>query len=293
MNLDHLRYFLDAAAAGSLTRAARTNFVTQPAISRAIGKLEEDLGVVLIVHGKNRFQLTEAGRAVVAHGVDLFARMTQLKEIAVSHATSLKGPLRFGCNQAIASRLVAPMLAKIAARHPDVEPLIELGNTDQVQHLLDRGEIDFGIVMNDGEVGTRYRVTPIFADTFVVARSPHCRSMEPATSLIVSRTKKGGISHRYLDGYKRAYGRAIRPKLVVASWQVVMDLAIAGFGCALVPSFLCHEELARKTLEIVVHDVKPLRYELGTIVGRGKALPKNADAILACFRELPAHPVRP
>lgn len=283
MNLDHLKYFRDAALVGSISKAARENFVTQSAVSRAVAKLEEDLGAELVVHGKNRFQLTEVGEAVLARATEIFDSIRVLKDETISHASTLKGPLRVGCNQAIASRLIAPTLTELTKSYPKIEPVILLGNTDQVQQSLDRGEIDFGIVMDDGDVGTRYKSAPLYKGEFVVVKATGNRDADPAENLVVSRTKKGGVSQKYLASYKREYGTSIAPKLTVASWQVIMDLAIAGYGCALVPSFLCKEELERKTLELVRHKVKAIPFTLCVIVARGKVLPKNAKALISAF----------
>jgi LysR family transcriptional regulator, transcriptional activator of the cysJI operon len=285
ISLHHLRYFLDAAAQGGMGQAARKNFLTQSAVSRAIASLEADLGAQLVLHGHNRFQLTEAGQAVVAKGFAIFDAVAQLREVAASHNQTLLGPLRLGCNHAIAGRLIGPMLAKIEAKYPGIKPEIKLGNTDQVQHMLERRDIDFGIVMDDGEVGGRYSLLPLMKDSFVVVRPPSLRHLEPGRSLIVSRTKKGGMSGRYFAAYESAYSKPIEPKLVVGSWQVILDLAVAGFGCALVPAFLCREELERGQLEVVRHKVRPLPYSLGAIVGKGRVLPQNAGALVACFRE--------
>jgi len=61
LNLTYLKFFHDAALSGSVSESAKRNFVTQSAISQAISKLEEDLGVSLCQHKKQKFKLTEAG----------------------------------------------------------------------------------------------------------------------------------------------------------------------------------------------------------------------------------------
>ena len=286
MNFFHLKYFVDAARAGGLSAAARKNFVTQSAVSRAIAKLEEDLGVELVIHKQNCFQLTEAGGAILTSSDDIFDSVKRLKEAAVEHGQNLRGPLRMGCNQAIASKIIGPMLPRIAASYPEVEPSISLGNTDQIQRMIDKREIDFGIVMDDGEVNKIYKTTRIYSGTFVVVKSPKFEDKNIGDNLIVSRTKPGGMSDHYTREYKKAYGQPTNPKMVVASWQVIMDLAIEGFGYALVPLFLCEDEIAAKKLEVVKHRVKPLPFGLCTIVSGNRTLPKNAGPILEYFRDL-------
>ena len=283
MNIDHLKYFVDAALAGGISPSARKNFLTQSAISRAIAKLEDDLGVELVLHKQNRFQLTEAGEAILAGSHELLESISRLKDVASGHTKTLKGPMRVGCNQAIASRLLGPMLLQIEAKYPALKPVIKLGNTDQIQQMIDNLEIDFGIVLNDGEVEKLYQTTKLYSGEFIVVKSPKFSKKNPLESLIVSRTRTGGMSERYFRAYKKAYGTVIEPKLVVSSWQVIMDLAILGYGSALVPQFLCEQEIAAKLLEEYKHKVKPLSFDLCVIVGKNRMLPKNASALLECF----------
>lgn len=286
MNINHLQYFVDAARLGGLSQAARVNFVTQSAISRAISKLEEDLDLELIIHKQNCFQLTEAGEAVRTHSIAIFESLNQLKDIASDFGKGLRGPLRLGCNEAIASKIIGPMLPQIAAKYPEIRPSILLGNTDLIQEMIDQGDIDFGVVMDDGEVSKLYNTTKVYTGTFVLVKSPKFQDGNIQDHLIVSRTKPGGLSDRYLREYKKAYGETITPKMVIGSWQVIMDLAIKKCGYALVPMFLCKEDIHLKRLEIVRHRVKPLPFDLCTIVGGNKRLPKNAEAVSECFRGL-------
>ena len=284
VNLHHLKYFIDAAQEGGISQSARKNYVTQSAVSRAIASLEQDLGVDLIIHRQNQFQLTEAGEAVLEKSHEVFETVSRLKDTASDHLKTLKGPLRFGCNPAIASYLIAPALSRIELKHPGVRPELKLGNTDQVQRLIDDREVDFGIVVDDGEVGNLYRTKKLYADKLLVVQSPKLKKKDPFSHLIVSRTHKGGLSHRYFREYEKAYGKQITPKLVVSSWQVIMDLAIAGYGSALLPRFVCEDALLSKKLEIVRHKVQLISFDLCTIVSGNRALPKNAAALFECFQ---------
>ncbi len=285
MNINHLKYFHDAARLGGVSKASKSNFVTQSAVTRAIQKLEEELEAKLILHKQNHFQLTEVGEVVKNHCNAIFSSIDSLKELAKNYGGDLRGPLRLGCNEAIASKLIAPMLPKIAQKYPLLKPTVVLGNTDSIQKYIDSGEIDFGIVMADGEVDKHFKTKTIYTESFVLVKSPVLKNAEIADHLIVSRAKVGGMSDRYLKEYKKAYHQAITPKMVIGSWQVIMDLAIKKFGYALVPLFLCREEIASKRLEIVKHKVKPLPFSLCTLVAGNRQMPRNADAFLELFEE--------
>ncbi|MCX6119669.1 MAG: LysR family transcriptional regulator [Proteobacteria bacterium] len=280
MNINHLRYFVDAARLEGLSNAAKKNFVTQSAISRAITNLEQELDVELILHKQNTFQLTEAGQAILAQSSDVFISIQRLTILANDYSKGLRGPLRMGCNETIASKLIAPLMSKISETYPNVKPTLHLGNTDTIQRLIDENEIDFGIVMDDGEVEKSYQTRQIFKDYFVLVSAPNYFNKSIEDNLIVSRTKPGGMSDRYIREYKKCYKKNIVPKLVVTSWQVVMDLAIRRCGYALVPLFVCQSEIDQKRLTVVQNKIKPLPFNLCAIYAKNRHLPKNATAVL-------------
>ncbi len=70
-NLNHLKYFSDAVDLGSISAAAQKNLVTHPAVSRAIGVIENQLGLKLLVHKKKTFEVTPAGH-LIAQKVKIF-----------------------------------------------------------------------------------------------------------------------------------------------------------------------------------------------------------------------------
>jgi DNA-binding transcriptional LysR family regulator len=151
--------------------------------------------------------------------------------------------------------------------------------------MLDRYEIDMGIVVDDGEVDKLYEKKGLYSGEFVVVKARTFTKENLLENVIVSRVQKGGLSERYAREFKKAYNKEFVPKLTIPNWQVIMDLAVAGFGCALVPHFLCRDELKHRRLEIVKHKVKPIPFKLCAIAAKGRTFPKNAQAIFESFPE--------
>ena len=81
MELRHLRYFAAVAAHGSFSRAAHNLHLTQPALSRQVKDLEDELGVPLLVRGTNAITLTEAGEIFYEEARDLLARADQARDL--------------------------------------------------------------------------------------------------------------------------------------------------------------------------------------------------------------------
>lgn len=128
VSLDLLRVFDRVARTGSMTAAARSLFLTQPAISHSIAQLEDELGCRLFLRANRRLILTDEGASV-------FATTNRLHEALAAGERSLQeararrtGLLRIGCPYLILQTCLTPLLAAYHKAHPDVRIQIEIEN---------------------------------------------------------------------------------------------------------------------------------------------------------------------
>jgi DNA-binding transcriptional LysR family regulator len=128
MELRHLRYFAAVAAHGSFNRAAKILHLTQPALSRQVKDLEEEIGAPLLVRGTNTIALTPSGEAFYEDARDLIARADQ----AIQRARGERGQevVRVGYVSATVPGLIPPALEKFQAAKPRVR--IELADLNPV-----------------------------------------------------------------------------------------------------------------------------------------------------------------
>lgn len=141
MDLLQLRYFQTVAETQNITKAAKILFISQPALSAAISRLEKDIGVTLFARASNRITLTEAGRCFLGYVGSAFSMldegMEQAKQIANRSRRQLRVASAFG--------VLRDVTAVYAAGHPghEVEPLT--CDTDEIRHMLASGEADLGL----------------------------------------------------------------------------------------------------------------------------------------------------
>src|SRR5947207_2305767 len=118
MELRHLRYFTAVAAHGSFLKAARMLHITQPAVSRQVKDLEDELGTRLLTRGKHLMTLTDAGEALYEEARDLLARADRIVARAkVRHRSEV---LRVGYAPSFVAGIMPAALAKFHAETPGV-----------------------------------------------------------------------------------------------------------------------------------------------------------------------------
>lgn len=155
MDLKSLRYFLAIAEEGSISAAAESLNLSQPNISRQMTLLEKELGAKLFERGSRRIVLTEEGTLLRRRAVEIL----QLADTAVSEIGSagkdVIGTVRIGCGETDAMRVVARAIRRFSETHPMVRFELHSGNAEDVSDLLERGLVDFGVLIEPTDK-TRY-----------------------------------------------------------------------------------------------------------------------------------------
>ena len=155
MDLKSLRYFLAIADEGSISAAAESLNLSQPNISRQMTLLEKELGAKLFERGSRRIVLTEEGTLLRRRAVEIL----QLADTAVTEIGSagkdVIGTVRIGCGETDAMRVVARAIRRFSETHSMVRFELHSGNAEDVSDLLERGLVDFGVLIEPTDK-TRY-----------------------------------------------------------------------------------------------------------------------------------------
>lgn len=146
MTLNELRYIVAVAHERSFGRAAQRCFVSQPALSVAIQKLEEELGTRLFERGKTEITVTPVGARIVEQAQRVLEEAAHIKEIAQSGRNPLVGPLKLGVIFTIAPYLLPDLIPALHAIAPQMPLDIEENLTEQLEIALKSGRIDAAIL---------------------------------------------------------------------------------------------------------------------------------------------------
>jgi DNA-binding transcriptional LysR family regulator len=179
MLIRHLTYFIALAREQHFARAAEACNVTQPTLTAAIKKLEEDLGVRLVVRDHRFGRLTEEGEKLLVWGRQILADYDSLKDDLAGLRRGLVGTLRLGVIPAAMSA-VSLLTARFAAAHPAAHVDIRSMTSRAIERALEAFEVDAGVTYLENEPLEHVRKVPLYRERYVlVARDGHIATAKP------------------------------------------------------------------------------------------------------------------
>jgi LysR family hydrogen peroxide-inducible transcriptional activator len=168
MTLTELRYIVALARERHFGRAAEKCFVSQPTLSQAVKKLEEELGVALFERRATRVSVTEIGERIVEQAQRALDQADAVKQLAKQGKDPLAGPLKVGVIFTIGPYLLPKLIPILHKRAPQMPLVIEENYTAVLTERLKRGEIDAAIVaLPFDEPGVE--TAPLYDEPFVIA----------------------------------------------------------------------------------------------------------------------------
>jgi len=168
MTLTEFKYIVAVAREHHFGRAAEACFVSQPTLSVAIRKLEEELGVVLFERGGNEVTVTSVGERIVAQAQRVLEEAAQIKEMAKVGRDPLAGALRVGVIYTISPYLLPSLVRQLLHDAPQMPLVLNENFTIKLLELLKTGEIDVAIVaLPLPETGML--IQPLYDEPFMVA----------------------------------------------------------------------------------------------------------------------------
>lgn len=178
-NLRHLRYIVEAARLGGITKASRLLRVSQPAISAAIRAYEDEFKIRLFVRNPSKgLALTSSGRHFVNRARELLENATDFERMfEETNDGQLSGSLELACYASSAPLLVPPVIRSFGDKHPNVEIGLHEGNLEQVATFLKDGTADLGLTYdiyldNDIEYDV---IAPLVPFVMMSAKNPLAR----------------------------------------------------------------------------------------------------------------------
>lgn len=152
MDIRVLQYFLAVAREESITKAAETLHMTQPPLSRQLKELEDELGKQLLIRGSKRVTLTEDGMLLRKRAEEMVDLMEKTKVELASSGESINGEVYVGGGETDAISFLAQVAQNLQKKYPLIHYHIYSGDAERVMEKLDKGLIDFGLLVGTVDI---------------------------------------------------------------------------------------------------------------------------------------------
>ncbi len=240
-NFEHYRVFFHVARLGSITRAAESLCVSQPAVSQTIRLLEQAVGCPLLVRNARGVTLTPEGNVLFAHISRGYGHFAEAEEKVRELLSLASGTLRIGASDMALRFFLLPQLEIFNRAYPDVRIHITNRPTPETLQMLGDGEIDLGFVSEPVSVPAEgllmqplQRIEDIFVagERFAGLRDARVTWAELAEKpLILLEPKTSTRAH--LDGFLSSRGVRLDPEFELASSDLIVRFAERnlGIGC--------------------------------------------------------------
>ena len=249
VNIRQLHYFLQIAESKSFTRAAAVLHVAQPALSRSVRALEDDLGVALFHRSERGVVLTESGELLRRRAADLIAGFAHVRDEVGAQARELRGEFTFGMPPSMQQMVTVPLIRAFRAEHPGVLLRFIEGISVALSEGLQTGRIDIAVVAANEPLAALEN-EPLVSEAMYLAGPRRARlnasravSLERVAreSLIV--TLRPNSVRALIESALAGVGRTLVPVLEANATSVMLQMVAAGEGYTVLPYCAVHEAL--------------------------------------------------
>lgn len=241
-DLDDLRLFLHIVTEGSITAGAHRMHLSLPSASARVRSLERHAGVALLIRGRRGVRPTPAGTTLARHARDVLDRTARLESAVASYTRSPAAPLTLLGGGSAMHRLVPQALVSFLRAHPDVDVTVSESRTPRTVRMLADGEADLGVVLDGEARDCGLHMEPLGDDSLVVigqaggilAGRTALAYSEVAEHPLVGLDADSSL-RRWIEKHLVPHAPVVRYRTTVANLNVLVALASAGAGLAVVP----------------------------------------------------------
>lgn len=258
MNVTDILVFVRVVQAGSFSKAAQRLGMPVSTVSRRVAELEDELGVSLLFRTTRSLKITEAGQAYFEHGRNIAAEIEKAEGLASGLQSTPQGTLKITASTDFGNQFLGKIVCEFLKAHPRVRVDIEL--TERLVDLIDEG-FDLGIRMgelNDSshmarKIGMLYMqvyASPDFLKTFGEPKTPS----ELSKLECIQFTAETPFDEWSLKNAKTEAKIAVKGRVAANNMALIRDFALSGEGLALMPHFICADEVKAGRLRVVLKD---------------------------------------
>lgn len=250
-NLSQYRIFYEVAKAGNISKAAKELYISQPAISKSISKLEDSLGTTLFSRNSRGVQLTAEGQVLFSHASAAFEALAQgeqeLKRIKNFHM----GHIRIGVSNTLCRFIMVSYLKGFIEQYPHIKITIESQSTTHTLAMLEKERIDIGLVAEPKyqknlvfipvmDIEDIFVAAPSYLENLKLREGEHADVFQAGNIMLLDRSN---ITRHYIDDYMTENHIEANNLLEVTTMDLLIEFARIGLGAACVIREFVKEDL--------------------------------------------------
>ena len=281
---EEMRNFVRVVEAGSISRAAEQLGLAKSGVSRRLAELESRLGVLLLTRTTRRSSLTEAGRTYYEGAVRLLSDVAELDTLVADTEASLAGRLRLAAPLSFGLAHLTPAIEAFMQTHPGV--LIDIDFSDRQIDLVAHG-VDLAIriaELRDSSLKAR-RICPIrlmlcASPAYLERHGTPARVEELLQHRLLHYDIGGGPVLRLSDGRGGEQLLQLEPRLVANNGDFLRDMAVAGHGIIMTPTFIAWQSVAVGDLVPLLRDHWPPPLNAYAVYPQTRYLSRRARVLI-------------
>lgn len=250
-HLSHYKIFYEVARLGNISKAAKELYISQPAISKSISKLEESLDITLFVRNSRGVTLTAEGQLLFEHINEAFSAIS-LGEKQIKRIKDFKmGKIRIGVSNTLCKYVLLPKLKDFVQKYPHVIINISSQSTSSTETMLDGGLLDLGVVAISGikknfafqkimDVHDVFVATPEYISNVRLREGGDCNLLACSNLMMLD---KNNNTRRYVDSFLEIHHVIPHQLLEVTTMDLLIEFAKIGLGIACVIREFVEDEI--------------------------------------------------
>ncbi|WP_321528413.1 LysR family transcriptional regulator [Sedimenticola selenatireducens] len=289
MDINALKAFLAVAETASFSVAAEQLHLTQPAVSKRVASLEEELNTRLFDRISRRISLTEAGRQLLPRAQRMIYELEDIRRSISNLNGEVNGRLTMGTSHHIGLRRLPPALKRYSRNYPEVQLDIRFMDSETACSAVLQGDLELAIVTLPTEPIANLTTRPIWHDPLLfVVSTEHplasCRrvSLADLVSYQAVLVAKGTYTQRILERALQPLGLSLKIGMATNYFETLKMMVSIGLGWSLLPETMTHAP------DLKVLDISELQLSrtLGAVTHTNRSLSNAAQAMVdACLED--------
>lgn len=255
---EKLKTFMTVVRYGSLSQAAKELFISQPAVTLQIHKLEKEYKETLLYRRARGIELTPAGKVLYEYAQHISRLYDELTEEIGALSGEVRGTLRIGATLTVGEYFLPPVLGRFKDEHPETDIILEIENTRRVVDQVAAGNLDCGLVEGPFENGLIYAEKLTDDELVFVCSSRHKLANAPEIDLqtlgkeyFILREQGSGTRQVFEDALKRAGFDPAQLKVLIqlGTTQIIKSLVAENIGVTVISERTVRSEIQQGLLK--------------------------------------------